>query len=133
MNQTNHRSFGQLVTETIADLQTLIRQQIDLAVAELKQSAKHALVSSITLIAALLMVSVALLMLVIALAFGIAALGVPTWLAFVIDAGVFLLVAVILLLVARSNAKRVKAPSAAADQLQASVNQITESVTRTDS
>ena len=34
--EVNTKRFGELVTEAIADVQTLIRQSIDLAVAELK-------------------------------------------------------------------------------------------------
>ena len=50
--EVNEKRFGELVTEAIADVQRLIRQSIDLAVAELKESGKRALFASIYVIAA---------------------------------------------------------------------------------
>ncbi len=126
------KRFGELVAQSIADIQTLIRNQIDLAVAELKESGRRALRSSIFLITALGFFAISGLLLIIAIAFGLAEFGIPTWLAFVIDAGIFMLIAVILLLLAKSNASKVKAPTKAADAFEKSVNSITAAVTRTD-
>ena len=126
------KRFGELVAQSIADIQSLIRNQIDLAVAELKESGRRALRSSIFLITALGFFSISGLLLIIALAFGLTEFGIPTWLAFVIDAGIFMLIAIILLLLSKSNAKKVKAPTKAADSLEKSINSITAAVTRTD-
>lgn len=126
------KRFGELVAQSIADIQSLVRNQIDLAVAELKESGRRALRSSIFLITALGFFSISGLLLIIALAFGLTEFGIPTWLAFVIDAGVFMLIAIILLFLAKSNAKKVKAPTKAADSLEKSINSITAAVTRTD-
>ncbi len=126
------KRFGELVAQSIADIQTLIRNQIDLAVAELKESGRRALRSSIFLITALMFFLVSGLLFIIAIAYGLAEFGIPTWLAFVIDAGLFMLIGVILLLLAKSNAKKVKAPTKAADSFEKSVNEITAAITRTD-
>jgi hypothetical protein len=53
-------------------------------------------------------------------------------LAFVIDAGIFMLIAVVLLFLAKGNAKKVKAPTKSADSIEKSINSITAAVTRTD-
>lgn len=131
-DETTPKRFGELVAQSIADIQTLIRNQIDLAVAELKESGRRALRSSIFLITALGFFSLSGLLLVIAFAFGLTEFGIPTWLAFVIDAGIFMLIAVILLFLAKSNAQKVKAPTKAADSFEKSVNDITAAITRTD-
>lgn len=131
-NEVTPKRFGELVAQSIADIQSLIRNQIDLAVAELKESGRRALRSSIFLVTALGFFSISGLLLIIALAFGLTEFGIPTWLAFVIDAAVFMLIAIILLLLAKSNAKKVKAPTKAADSLEKSINSITAAVTRTD-
>ncbi|MFM1787332.1 MAG: putative Actinobacterial Holin-X, holin superfamily, partial [Actinomycetota bacterium] len=94
------KRFGELVAQSIADIQTLIRNQIDLAVAELKESGRRALRSSIFLITALMFFLVSGLLFIIAIAYGLAEFGIPTWLAFVIDAGLFMLIGVILLFLA---------------------------------
>lgn len=129
MTEQNNRRFGEVLTEAIADLQTLIRQEIDLAVAELKVSGKNALLGSILLLAALGMLGLAGLLVIIAVALGIAAMGVPMWLAFLLDALIFVLIAAGLLLIAKTRASKVKAPTRAADSLQRAVNEITETVT----
>lgn len=126
------RGVGRMVTDAVADFQTIVRQQIDLAVAELKQSARHALIGSILLVGALLVLSIALLLLIIAVGFGIAAFGVPYWAAFLLDSLIFVVIAVIMLLIAKSNASKVKAPTAAADNMQKSINEITATITGAD-
>lgn len=128
MNQANPRSFGQLITDTVADFQRLVRQEIDLAVAELKVSGRNALMGSILLISALGVLSVAGLLIIVSIALGINALGVPLWLAFLLDALLFVLIAAVMLLIAKNKASKVKAPTRAADNLERAVNEITESI-----
>ena len=76
-DETTPKRFGELVAQSIADIQTLIRNQIDLAVAELKESGRRALRSSIFLITALGFFSLSGLLLVIAFAFGLTEFGFP--------------------------------------------------------
>ena len=95
-----------------------------------RSSGKRALFASIYVIAALGLLSIAGLLLIIAVAFGFVALGVPAWLAFILDALIFISVAVVLLLLAKRNGQKVKAPTAAADAAEKSINQVTETLTR---
>ena len=129
MKDTESR-LGVMVANAIADLQQIIRSQIELAALELKRSAKRALRSSVSFIAALFLLSLAVLLLVFAAGFGLAALGIPTWLAFLILAGVFILLAGILLLFAGRNAARISLPTKAADASQRTVNDVTAAVAR---
>jgi TRAP-type C4-dicarboxylate transport system permease small subunit len=124
------KGIGELITSVIADIQKIIRQQIDLAVAETKDSAKAALRASVLVITAITLFLVASLMVVVALGFGLAALGLPYWAAFLLDALIFILIGLLLLFIASRNAKKVKLPTQSMDNLETSVNQITESITR---
>jgi uncharacterized protein with PQ loop repeat len=126
----NQKGIGELITSVIADIQKIIRQQIDLAVAETKDSAKAALRASVLVITAITLFLVSSLMVVVALGFGLAALGLPYWAAFLLDALIFIVMGVVLLLIAKGNAKKVKLPTKSMDNLETSVNQITESITR---
>jgi L-asparagine transporter-like permease len=126
----NQKGIGELITSVIADIQKIIRQQIDLAVAETKDSAKAALRASVLVITAITLFLVSSLMVVVALGFGLAALGLPYWAAFLLDALIFIVMGVVLLLIAKGNAKKVKLPTNSMDNLETSVNQITESITR---
>jgi uncharacterized protein with PQ loop repeat len=126
----NQKGIGELITSVIADIQKIIRQQIDLAVAETKDSAKAALRASVLVITAITLFLVSSLMVVVALGFGLAALGLPYWAAFLLDALIFIFMGVVLLLIAKGNAKKVKLPTKSMDNLETSVNQITESITR---
>lgn len=128
--ENDPRGLGLIITEAIADFQKLVRQQIDLTVAELKDSTKAALRSSVLVITAVTLFLVSALMIVVALGFGLAALGLPYWAAFLLDAGLFILAALVLLVIAKNQAAKVKMPTAAMDNIETSVNEVTESVTR---
>lgn len=130
--EASTKKLGQLISEAVADIQALIRQQIELTVAELKSSARHALLSSAFVIMAMVFLTISALLLIIALAFGFVALGVPTWLAFVIDAGIFILIAAVLLIMAKVNATKVKGPKLAMENAETSINSITSSITKFD-
>ena len=132
MTEQGTRSFGTAITQVVADFQQLVRQEIDLAVAELKVSSKNALLGSVLFLAALFVLSIAGLLLIIAIALGIAALGVPMWLAFLLDSLLFTVIAAVLLLIAKNKASKVKSPKLAADNLERAVNDITASVAGAD-
>ncbi len=126
----NESRLGVLIASVIADVQQIIRSQVELASLEIARSLKRILRSSISLLAALFLLSLAVLLLIFAAGFGLAALGIPTWLAFLILAGVFILFAGILLLVAGRNASRISGPTRAADATQRTVNEVSEAIAR---
>ena len=118
------------MSAAIADFQKIIRDQIELAALELKKSAKRALRSSVSFIAALFLLSLAVLLLIFSVGFGLSALGIPTWLAFLIMAGVFILVAGILLLFAGRSASKITGPTQAADATQKTINDVASALGR---
>ena len=127
---SENKSLGEVITELIADIQVLVRQQIELAVAELKESGRRLLRSSILLIAGLFVLSIAGLLAIISVAYVFVALGLPVWAGFLIDAGIFAVVGGFLLFLSFRNASKIKAPTAAANEVQASINEISETLSR---
>ena len=127
---SENKSLGEVITELIADIQVLVRQQIELAVAELKESGRRLLRSSILLIAGLFVLSIAGLLAIISVAYVFVALGLPVWAGFLIDAGIFAVVGGFLLFLSFRNASKIKAPTAATNEVQASINEISETLSR---
>lgn len=100
-------SIGQLVASIKDDLTGLVRDEIELAKAELKQDAKEAaLGGAMTAVAAFLGL-MAFILASFALVYGVHALGLGLGWAFLVVAGAYVLVALVLLLAARSRFGRI--------------------------
>lgn len=127
----NEKGLGALFAGVIADLQSVIRNQIELAAAELKESLKRALRSSVAFIFAMLLLVISIFLLIIAFGFGMAALGIPEWLAFLLLAGAFILVAGLLLLVSGRNARKIKGPRLALRSFERTNNAVAETIAHT--
>lgn len=106
-------SIAALVSSAIADTRALIQQQIDLAKAEMRQSAKEAAASSGLFIGAGVLAFLGFVFVLVAAAYGIVAAGLPVWAGFLIVAVVLILVALILALVGRARSKRIGPPQRA--------------------
>lgn len=104
------RSTGQLVSSIKDDLTSLVRGEVELAKAELRESATRVAVGgALGLVAAYLLVLISIL-LSIAAAYGLTGLGLhPGW-AFLIVAGAYLLIAAVLGLVVRNRLKGISGP-----------------------
>jgi hypothetical protein len=103
-------SIGALVAEASRDLSTLLRAEVDLAKAEIKDEAKTAAKGGAMFGAAGFLGLLAVILLSIALAYGLIAFGIWTWLAFVIVALLYLLIASVLVLVGRNAVNQVGPP-----------------------
>lgn len=104
------RAIGALFKDITGDVKGLVQGEVELAKAELVPAAKSAGIGAGLLGAAGYFGINAALLLYVALALGIAALGVPYWLAFLIVAVVLLLIAGICALIGRGQIKKVKGP-----------------------
>jgi hypothetical protein len=109
-NPDGEPSIGALVAEASRDLSTLLRAEVDLAKAEIKDEAKTAAKGGAMFGAAGFLGLLAVILLSIALAYGLIAFGVWTWLAFVIVALLYLLLAAVLVLVGRNAVNQVGPP-----------------------
>jgi hypothetical protein len=87
------QSLGDLVALAAKDVSQLIRYEIDLAKNELKGDVQRVGLAAALGGVAAFVACLVLVLLSIALAFGLVALGIWTWAAFLIVAGVYVLVA----------------------------------------
>lgn len=109
-SRPQERSLQELVRTLTADFQTIARDEVELAKAEMRDNARHGGMGAGLLAGAVLLVTLASVLLSVAAAFGLVALGLDPALAFLIVGVVYILIAVILGLVARSQFRRIKPP-----------------------
>ncbi len=100
-------SIGQLVASIKDDLTGLVRDEIELAKAELKQDAKEAGLGGALIAMALFLGLLAVILGSFALVYGVHALGLGLGWSFLVVAGAYILVALLLLLTARSRFGRI--------------------------
>lgn len=103
-------TVGQLVSSVTRDMSSLVRSEIELAKAELRGEAQSAAKGGAMLGVAGFLGAVAFLLLCFAAAYGLVELGLDAWLAFLIVAVFFLLVAGVLALVGVRALKSIKPP-----------------------
>ena len=103
-------SLKTLLATTVADLQRLIKAQVDLAKAELAGSTQAAAKTGVILTAAILLAGLAGIFALVTIAYVLVALGPPVWAGFGIVTVVLFLIAVVLGLISRSSAKKIKGP-----------------------
>ena len=104
-------TLGQLVAEASRDLSALIQAEVQLAKNELSFSAKAGGIGTALFFVAGFMAAVVLILGSIGLAL-VLDIWLPVWASFFIIAGVYLLVAAIVVLVGIRLIKKVKAPTA---------------------
>jgi hypothetical protein len=95
--QIEDKSLGELVALASSNVSRLIRSEIELAKLELKDDAKKAAWGGMLFTIAGVIGGIIVIMLSIAAAYGLVAAGIWHWAAFLIVAGVYALLAAILL------------------------------------
>ena len=118
------RPVGEIIQGITDDAKLLVNDTVELAKTEIIPAAKNAGIGAGMFGAAGYFGINALTLLYIAAAFGLVALGVAPWLAFVIVAVVLLVVAGVLALIGYTRVKKVKAPEKTIAQAQESVAEI---------
>ena len=109
-------SLGELVSSVTTNVSSLVRLEIELAKSEVQQQVKQGAVGGGLAVVALFLVLLSTVLLSIAAALGLAVV-LPAWAAFLIVAGVYLLVAAILVFLGVRRFKRIKGPQRAAAAL----------------
>jgi hypothetical protein len=104
------RSVGQLVASATAELSALVHDEIALAKAEIRQDVKRGVMGGGAAAVAGVLVLFSLPVLSFAAAYGIHNLGLGLAWSFLIVGGAFIVLALILLLLARRKFKRIKPP-----------------------
>lgn len=106
-------STGRLIASIKDDVTTLVRDEVELAKAELRESAARAGMGGALGLVAAYVVMLASILLVIAAGYGLTALGLHAGWAFLILGGALLLLAALLLLIARGRFAKVSGPKRA--------------------
>lgn len=103
-------TVGQLFASVTRDMSSLVRSEIELAKAELREEARSAARGGAMLAVAAFLVVLGVILLSIAAAYGLVALGLHPALAFVIVAVVYLVVAAIVAFIGTKALKSIKPP-----------------------
>jgi hypothetical protein len=111
-------SVGSLVQSAMADVSTLIRSEIELAKAEVGESAKKAGIGAGAFGAAAVVAGFSFFFLFIAIAEALTALGLPRWLSYLIVWVLLLVVAGIAALLGRRFIKKVEKPERTMESLK---------------
>ena len=112
-------SLGALVADIASELSHLVRGEIDLAKAEIKESAKAGAAGGALLAVACLLIAMVWLLLTWAAVYGLSqGAGLQLWASFLIVAGVYLLIAVGFALLGVRNLKRARGPEQAVAEMQ---------------
>jgi uncharacterized membrane protein YqjE len=97
--QYDEKSLGELVAIATGSVSRLVKSELELAKLELKGDAKKAALGSTLFAVAGVIGGVVVILLSIAFAYGLVALGIWRWAAFLIVAGVYVLLAAVLILI----------------------------------
>lgn len=100
------RSVGSLVSLAVSDVSELVRCEIDLAKLELKADVRKAGLAGVLLGGAAFVGCLVLVLLSFALAYGLVALGIWTWAAFLIVAGTCVLLAGLAVLIGATRMRK---------------------------
>ena len=106
-DSTSEPSLGTLVQSAVADMTKLLRYELDLAKIELKQDVKRLGIGGALLAMAAFVGCLVLILLSIALAYGLVALHIWAWAAFLIVAGAYVLLAGLAVLIGLSRVRKI--------------------------
>jgi hypothetical protein len=124
------RKVADLIKDIRGDVQLLVADQVELAKSELTPAAKNAGIGGGLFGGAGYFAINAATLIYIAAALGLAQAGLPYWAAFLIVAGVLLVIAAILALIGRSRIKKVKPPEKTIANGKALVSELSSAVSR---
>ncbi len=118
------RTIGQLVADVNTELSGLIRAEVSLAKAELKQSATKGGIGAGLFVGAAVFAFVGFIIACMTVAFILVAVGLATWLAFVIVTVALFVFAGIMALVGKSMIGKVKPPQQTIDTTKETFEQV---------
>jgi hypothetical protein len=108
----------ELILTAADDVSTMVSAQVELAKAELRQSAQQAGTAFGMIIAAVAIFGIGAIFLLVTLAYVLVALGLPVWAGFGIVTLLLFIVGAILGVLGRKHAEKVKSPERTAEQLE---------------
>jgi hypothetical protein len=111
------QSIPQIVSQALADVSALVRLEIELARTELSEQAKQGAAGFALFIVAAFLAFLASILLSFAAVYGLAEV-MPVWAAFLVVAGVYLVLGAVFVLIGRSRVQRLRGPEKARQQLE---------------
>ena len=111
-------TLGALVADITSELSQLVRGEIELAKAEMRESARRGAMGAALIAVAVVLLAVVGLLFTWAAVYGLSETGLPLWACFLIVGGVYLLVAVLLSLIGANSLKKAKGPEQARAEMQ---------------
>lgn len=119
-SRTDQRpSLGSLVADIANELRSLIRGEVDLAKAEVKDSVRRGATGGILLAAAVVVLVVVGFLFTWGAVYGLSeGTGLPLWASFLIIGAVYLVIAVLLAFLGISSLKKARGPEQAVAELQ---------------
>ncbi len=118
------RSIGQLVSDALEDVRSIVQHEKALLKAEVSRAAKAGGVGAGLVVAALGTLSLALVFLLITAAEALVAAGMTRWGGFLVVGGALLLLAILLGIIGAVLLKKVKAPQKAVEQGKGTVEDV---------
>ena len=101
------KSLGELVAMATSTVSDLVRAELELAKLELKADAKKAAIGGVMFAIAALIGGLIVILLSISLGYGLVALGIWHWAAFLIVSGIYLLLALVLILIGYRRIRKI--------------------------
>lgn len=111
-------TLGALVADITSELSQLVRGEIELAKAEMRESARRGAVGAALIAAAVVLLAMVGVLFTWAAVYGLSETGLPLWACFLIVGAVYLLVAVLLSLIGANSLKKAKGPEQAVAEMQ---------------
>lgn len=121
-------SLGSLISNVVRDAKTLLNAQVALTRSEAQRTGQQVAVVSVFGLIALGALSVAGLFGLIALAMGFVALGLPAWAAFLVVAGILLLLAIIAAAIAKVRSGKITGMHVAEKEWKATSEAVAQAV-----
>ena len=111
-------SLGALVADIVSELRQLVRGEITLAKAEVKESIRVGVAGGALLAVAAVLLAMFWLLLTWAAVYGLAETELPLWACFLIVGGVYLIAGAVLAFVGLRRLKRARGPERAVAEMQ---------------
>jgi uncharacterized membrane protein YqjE len=99
VESANDQSLGALVSQAVKDVTQLLRFELDLAKLELKADVRRLSIAGALLVIAAFVACLVLMLVSFSFAYGLIALGIYAWAAFLIVAGTYVLLAALAVLI----------------------------------
>jgi len=115
---TSDPTVRELITTATSDVSNLLSAQVELAKAEVKQSANKAVEGISMLVVAAVIAFLGVVFLLVTIAYVMVQLGLPIWAAFGIVTLVLFILAAIFAMIGKKRVKKVKGPELAKAQFE---------------